>query len=388
VHDRLVGVTGNVEQARLGVGLLDAPPELRPAHLGHHHVHHRQVDVLGVFLAHAQGLFASGGFEHPISPIAEDAHDQFAHARLVLHYQNGFGPGHAGLRRGVIRGRRPLASFRQRQINAGRGALTQFALEGNRAAALPDDSVGRGQSQSSALSGTLGGEERLEEVAARGFGHSDAGVGQRDHHVLARTHAQALGGEALVEMHQGGLNGELAAMGHGVARIDRQVHEHLLEPARVGLDGVLRGSRNGHQLDVFADQPPQQFLNLDHQLVDPHGARFERLAAAEGQKLVRQGAAPLRRPPDLLQRGPLGFLQVGPPQQHVAVAGDHREQIIEIVSHTAGQPPYGFHLLCLPELLLEANPLAAHARAAQLALHRRVEPCQIAARQVIGCSGL
>jgi hypothetical protein len=43
--------------------------------------------------------------------------------------------------------------------------------------------------------------------------------------------------------------------------------------------------------------------------------------------------------------------------QHLRVAGDHGQQIIEVVGHTAGQPSYGFHLLRLAELGLERPAL-------------------------------
>ena len=40
-------------------------------------------------------------------------------------------------------------------------------------------------------------------------------------------------------------------------------------------------------------------------------------------------------------------------QQELAVAGDHHEQIVEVVGDAAGEPADGFHLLRLAELLLQ-----------------------------------
>src|ERR1035441_5903384 len=43
-------------------------------------------------------------------------------------------------------------------------------------------------------------------------------------------------------------------------------------------------------------------------------------------------------------------------QQHVAIAADHRQMVVEVVSHPAGQPADALHLLRLPQLRLELGP--------------------------------
>src|SRR5690606_36000414 len=45
-------------------------------------------------------------------------------------------------------------------------------------------------------------------------------------------------------------------------------------------------------------------------------------------------------------------------EQQIAVAQDDGEQIVEVVRHTASERPDGFQLLGLPQLLLQALPLA------------------------------
>ena len=83
----------------------------------------------------------------------------------------------------------------------------------------------------------------------------------------------------------------------------------------------------------------------------------------------------------------LRLLQVAARQQQIAVAGDHGQQIVEIVRHAAGQPAHRLHLLRLPELLLQPDAVAAHPGAAQFAFHRGVEAHQVAARQMVGRAG-
>ena len=73
---------------------------------------------------------------------------------------------------------------------------------------------------------------------------------------------------------------------HGVARVDRQVDHGLFDLRRIGLDVAGLRVEDQRQLDVFADQPPQHLLDVDHHRVDAHDARLDHLAAAEGQQLV------------------------------------------------------------------------------------------------------
>ena len=52
-----------------------------------------------------------------------------------------------------------------------------------------------------------------------------AGVADRDHHVIAGRDLAVHARVALVEEDVAGLERELAAVGHGIARVDRQI-EH------------------------------------------------------------------------------------------------------------------------------------------------------------------
>ena len=58
------------------------------------------------------------------------------------------------------------------------------------------------------------------------------------------------------------LDGQLAAAGHGVAGVDGQVHDDLLDLAGVGLDRPRPGSSDGGQLDVLADHPAEHLLDV------------------------------------------------------------------------------------------------------------------------------
>ena len=81
-------------------------------------------------------------------------------------------------------------------------------------------------------------------------------------------------------------------------------------------------------------------------------------------------------------------LQIAAGEQHVAVAGDDGEQVVEIVGHAAGQPAHRLHLLRLAELLLQAGALAPHLGRADFALHGGVQPHEVGAGQMVGRAGL
>ena len=79
----------------------------------------------------------------------------------------------------------------------------------------------------------------------------------------------------------------------------------------------------------------------------------EHLLAAEGQELAGQVAAAAGRLLNLAQVAPrrAGVGRLG--QEHVGVALDHHEDVVEVVGHAAGQVADGFELLGLPQLGLQ-----------------------------------
>jgi len=60
-------------------------------------------------------------------------------------------------------------------------------------------------------------------------------------------------GEGLVEVGVGGLDDDTSAAWHRVARVHDEVHDDLLDLARVGLDVSQIRLEVGFQIDVLAD---------------------------------------------------------------------------------------------------------------------------------------
>ena len=165
-----------------------------------------------------------------------------------------------------------------------------------------------------------------------------------------------LPGVALVEIDVARLDGQHAAVGHGVAGVDDQVHQHLLELRRVEADAAEIARGDDAQLDVLADDAPQQVLHLHDQRVEIDDARLGDLPAREAEELPGQRRAALGGVADaaeVLVRRVVAFeLGAG----HLDVAEDGRQQVVEVVGDAAGEAADALHLLGLQELRFE--PLA------------------------------
>ncbi len=80
-------------------------------------------------------------------------------------------------------------------------------------------------------------------------------------------------------------------MGHGITRVDRQVDDHLLDMTGIYLDLPQVGRGPGDQLDIFADQPAQHFVEIQDQRVEIEHTRLDDLLSGEGQQLACRPAA-------------------------------------------------------------------------------------------------
>ena len=92
---------------------------------------------------------------------------------------------------------------------------------------------------------------------------------------------------------------------HRVAGVDRQVHQHLLDLAGVGLDRAGLADGADVELEVLADQAPQHAIELADDGVEIDDARLDDLPAREQQQLAGQGGGALAGALDLLERRPV-----------------------------------------------------------------------------------
>lgn len=107
-------------------------------------------------------------------------------------------------------------------------------------------------------------------------------------HVGARRGADVLARDVGVELDVRGLDRELAAEGHGLVGVGREVHDHVLDLAGVGAHVPEARGAAQRELDVVAEDAPQRGLHRGEGLVEVEGARPHHLPAAEGDELPRE----------------------------------------------------------------------------------------------------
>jgi len=158
--------------------------------------------------------------------------------------------------------------------------------------------------------------------------------------------------QVLVKFHDISLHLEPSAAGHGIARIDGQVHDDLVELAGVGLDN--RRLRSGHDpnFDVVAHERAQQFADVLEPVVQIENDRLDHLLAAESQQLASKCGAAFGRFSDVFHvdrrlRGGIDAVA-----QEFRARVDNAQNVVKIVSHAAGQPADRLHFLGLAQLIL------------------------------------
>ena len=140
---------------------------------------------------------------------------------------------------------------------------------------------------------------------------------------------------------------------HGVARIDDEIDDHLLELVEVGLHLPQVAAVHDVELDRLADQPAQQHLQFRQHVVELQHLRPQRLAAREGEQLPHQARRAIGVLLDLhdVLEGRVGRAVIG--EQEVGIADDRGQHVVEVVRDAAGELADRLHLLALREILLQ-----------------------------------
>ncbi len=138
---------------------------------------------------------------------------------------------------------------------------------------------------------------------------------------------------------------ELTAVRHGVAGVDGEVDDHLLELALIGLDQTQIPFVGHVELDVLADQATQQMGQLGQRVGHAEAPGLKRLLARESEELAHQIGGPVGVLLDLHDVGEGLVAGAVAQQQEVGKADHRRQQVVEIVGDAAGQLADRLHLL-------------------------------------------
>ncbi len=181
--------------------------------------------------------------------------------------------------------------------------------------------------------------------------------GDLDDDVVALEDHRAVAVQVAVQPLVAGGDADLAAPRHGVAGVDDEVHDHLLELALVDADRGEVGTLLDLQRHLVGQQPVQQVRELGERVLEVDDRGPQRLLAREGEELADEGGGAVGVLADLHQVAVLLVGDVVAHQQQVAVAVDRGQEVVEVVGDAAGELADRLHLLALDELGLEGLEL-------------------------------
>ena len=156
----------------------------------------------------------------------------------------------------------------------------------------------------------------------------------------------------IIDDHVARLERQFAAFGHGVARIDREIQNRVLELGLI--DQCLPEARRRFHMDFdrLAEAALQQIEHPDQHAVGVRRLGLESLLPGERKQAVGE----LDPAHDRIDRParPVGILRVvlEVVGDQFEIAEDRGQKIIEIVRDTAGQLTDGFHFLRLAQRFL------------------------------------
>ena len=124
----------------------------------------------------------------------------------------------------------------------------------------------------------------------------------------------------LVERDVGGLDGQLASRRHRVARVHGQIHDDLLNLARIGANRAQVSAGNHYQIDVFADHAGQHLQVFCDHAIQVQNLRRQHLLSAEGEELARERGGPTRGAGNFLRRAAQGGFRTEAVEQKLRVS--------------------------------------------------------------------
>ena len=242
------------------------------------------MDRFRILLTKGDGFPAVVSLQDLIAVDLQGILEQFSEDLFIFHQEDGFRAAQGLLLRGFV-----LEKFHEiphrRQVNLEGGSLAGPAGDLDKAAALFDDAIDRGEPQSGAAAHILGGKERFKNVIQSLVVHAQAVIGNPHEDIGAGDEVRLFPGIGLIKSDIGSGDDEFAALGHGVPGVDRQVQDDLFHLAGVSLDDRQHRFEIEKEFDVFTDEAAQHLFQITDDPVEIELLGLQHLLATEGQKL-------------------------------------------------------------------------------------------------------
>jgi hypothetical protein len=155
-------------------------------------------------------------------------------------------------------------------------------------------------------------------------------------------------------MHNARLHADLAAIGHRIARVHDEVHDHLVELPPVDADRQKRRIMVERQLDLLPHQRLSRCIRSAIVSRRSTTSSFSFCCRENARSWPTSDAARLAFWLIWMRSPKSGSPWSWRKQQQVAMARDGRQQVVEVMRHAAGKFAHGLHFLALHELLFKA----------------------------------
>ena len=353
MDDGVGGEAGREQDGEAGAGLQCGVGEAAAVHPRHDDVGEEKVDARVGGNDGERGV-AVGGLERGVAQRLERGQAGFAHRGFVLDDEHGLAIERArelaalGLAGDLARLRGARGAG---QVELDRGAFALFGIEREMAARLLEEAEDLAEAEAGALADLLGGEEGIDGLDLDLLAHAAAGVGDGDEDELALGRVLMFLGIGAVEVAVDRLDGEASAVGHGVARVDREVGDGVFELRGVDRHGPQPAREDGFQLDMVAERAAQQLGHFADEAVAVDRFGQQRLAAREGEEALGEFGGLVGAEHGAGERL-VALVGIRAALRHVDIAGDDREHVVEVVRDAARELSDRLHLLHVTNLRL------------------------------------
>ena len=237
--------------------------------------------------------------------------------------------------------------------------MPDFAVDLDVAIRLLDEAVDHAEAEAGSFAGFLRGEKRFEHSVQDGGRNAGAGIADRQQDIGAGPGVRIPRRVVLVQHDVAGLDRQLAALPHRVARVHSQVDQGGLQ-----LRGIDHGQPDLRVPGWFPAPPVRRgFAAAD----SVSSTSPFRLTTRGSSGCFREKASRLRTSsaPRSAARSAMSAVSrarasaTGPFGQQVQIADDDGQKVVEVVGDAAGQLADAFHLLGLRQLALR-HPSIGH----------------------------
>src|SRR5258707_12263595 len=162
----LFNIARHVDNLQIREETFQPLDEVRPAHIGHHHIRYQEMDRLAQAVRNLQRFGPILSRNHPVARRSQEAGRQLPNFLLVLHKKHGFKAA-SGRNGNAVRGSAVYLLANSRQVNLEPSSFAWRTVHPDEAVTLHHDAVHGRKTEPGSFSWLLGGEKWLKDSRLR-----------------------------------------------------------------------------------------------------------------------------------------------------------------------------------------------------------------------------